>query len=128
MVRPRTGSLLVLLMACGDPVPPAPGEDVLVLELGAPNASLEQSLRAVAAKRALREDAPPPVSRLSEPPPESEPESRTVWLVEGQTISELAQTHLGSSRRWHEILELNGWTEDDARRLGVGTPVRLPAK
>ena len=39
---------------------------------------------------------------------------------------DLARIHLGSDRRYAEILQLNGWTEDAARRLRIGQPVRIP--
>ncbi len=56
------------------------------------------------------------------------PTYREVELQSGQTISHLASQHLGTMRRSHEILELNGWTEAEARRLRIGTLVKIPPR
>ena len=47
-------------------------------------------------------------------------------LRSGQTIFGLAREHLGSAVRYREILECNGWTEEQAARLPAGTRVVLP--
>ena len=38
----------------------------------------------------------------------------------------LAKQHLGSGLRYREILEANGWTEADAKRLREGQAVKIP--
>ena len=43
---------------------------------------------------------------LWRPDRQAEPEPRQVALAEGETISDLARVHLGTSRRWNEILQL----------------------
>ncbi len=40
----------------------------------------------------------------------------------------LARKHLGDGARVSEILQLNGWSEADARRLLAGQKVKLPKK
>ena len=70
----------------------------------------------------------------SEPQPQSVPQSepeptpsyREVELRQGETISHLSSIHLGTVRRYHEILELNQWTEEQSRRLAAGTTVKIP--
>lgn len=59
------------------------------------------------------------------PPPRAQ---RFVFLEPGGTISEVAEKQLGTLKRTNEILELNGWTEEDARRLQPGTKILLPPK
>jgi nucleoid-associated protein YgaU len=49
-----------------------------------------------------------------------------VRLASKQTLMDLAKEHLGTSRRFQEIMELNGWSDRDARRLKVGQVVRIP--
>ena len=63
------------------------------------------------------------------PGPAVEPPAyREVELQSGQTISHIASEHLGTMRRAGEILELNGWTEVEARRLPIGTVVKIPPR
>jgi nucleoid-associated protein YgaU len=50
----------------------------------------------------------------------------TVVLAEGQTLIHLARKHLGDGNRFRDILELNGWTEVESRRLKPGTKVKIP--
>ena len=61
-----------------------------------------------------------------QPQPQPGPQFREVELQPNETISHLSQRHLGTMRRYREILELNGWSEQQSRRLTVGTVVRLP--
>ena len=49
--------------------------------------------------------------------------SRFVRVEPGNTVGSLALEHLGSTKRWKEILELNFV---DPRALGVNTELRLP--
>ena len=133
MARCVLAGVLLIVLACGEDPPPPRSDDLLVLELGGDHMPLDAALRAVAARGAQAE-YPPATRPESEPPPgEAKPSvpleaERWVELEAGQTISELARVHLGRSRRWREVLELNGWTEEQARRLRVGTQVRLPAR
>lgn len=59
-------------------------------------------------------------------PPEASPTSRT-YVVQGKdTLSQIAETQLGSSRRWPEIQELNGGI--DPSKIYEGLELRLPAR
>ncbi len=53
--------------------------------------------------------------------------SRTVEVQSGDTLSSLAQRHLGSSARWREIYEANRDQLHDSDDLRVGMTLRLPA-
>ncbi len=70
----------------------------------------------------------PVESAAAEPPPAPIGPRREVSLDAGQTLFELARVHLGDGNRFHELLELNGWSEAQARRLPVGTVVQLPPR
>jgi nucleoid-associated protein YgaU len=129
------------------------GDGELVLELGGSGRSLASSLQKLgvellpvrAARDAAVEHAPPhdpaangpaadvgpseppagPPSAAA-PPPQPRPEWIEVPLEPRQTLMDLAQKYLGTSRRFKEIMELNGWSDRDARRLKVGTVVKIP--
>lgn len=61
-----------------------------------------------------------------EPPePEPEPEWVTVPLPDGETLIHVARRYLGDGRRWPELLEWNGWSEREARRLKTDQPVKI---
>ncbi|MEZ5990069.1 MAG: hypothetical protein R3F30_13265 [Planctomycetota bacterium] len=66
------------------------------------------------------------------PGPRDEPApadgTQTVFLPDGKTISHLCQQYLGSPKRYREVLELNGWTEEQATHLKAGTPVKMPLR
>jgi len=49
-----------------------------------------------------------------------------VVLQKGQTLFALAREYLGSAGRFRELLEVNGLTEEQARKLRPGTRLRLP--
>jgi len=51
--------------------------------------------------------------------------SRTYTVREGDTLGEIAQRQLGSSRRWTEIVKLNDIEDPDV--VPVGTKLKLPA-
>ncbi|MEM7203869.1 MAG: hypothetical protein AAF628_26635 [Planctomycetota bacterium] len=114
----------------------AEGADTLVLELGGPHQPLGEALRTVgvqpAAAPAPAEESPAEAdaaaSRAATLPSVPGPPSVERWaeLGEGQTLYHVARDELGDASRWHELLELNGWTEEQARRLQPGTRVRLP--
>ncbi len=132
MARWWSGLVLLVWAACGGPPPEPAGDDVLELELGGAHQPLEAALRANDPRAPAPIEAPPRVEPeprlqpLAPEPPAARP--RTVTLRRNQTIAGLAREHLGSSSRFQEILDLNGWTEADARRLPVGTPVKIPAR
>lgn len=115
--------------------------DVLVLELGGGHDSLRAALarrgllrrdpRAAAERRELEEvpladprRSPAPVEPVA--PPAAEPQWIEVRLARGETLMHVAKKHLGTARRYRELMTLNGWTEDDARRLRDGTLVKVP--
>jgi len=52
--------------------------------------------------------------------------SRTHVVGEGETLSEIAARHLGSARRWPEIVAANRDRIDDPDRVLPGTELRLP--
>ena len=51
---------------------------------------------------------------------------QTIEVVPGDTLSELAATHLGSASKWRDLLEANRDQIDDAQSLRVGMKLRLP--
>ncbi len=67
----------------------------------------------------------PAVPQPAEVPPPG-PAYRVVELGRHQTLIQLAKQHLGDGNRFREILQLNGWTDSDARRLPTGQKVRIP--
>lgn len=76
-------------------------------------------------------DAPPdtPVR-----PPQDEPvpspgpavAGLVVRLQKGETLGDLALRHLGTSKRWKELAEFNGFDLANLHRLREGTEVRIP--
>lgn len=54
--------------------------------------------------------------------------TKVVTLKRGQTLIHLAKEHLGSGNRFRELLDLNGWSDAEARRLAEGTKVRVPVE
>ncbi len=52
--------------------------------------------------------------------------ARTHVVGEGETLSEIAAAHLGSARRWPEIVAANRDRIDDPDRVQPGTELRLP--
>jgi len=53
-------------------------------------------------------------------------EPRIHVVGEGETLSEIAAAHLGSARRWPEIVAANRDRIDDPDRVRPGTELRLP--
>lgn len=127
-----------------------PGDGTLILEVGGEQTSLREALVAagvtmapaqrvrdleVRQESAPAPDAADPAQQPPEepvagpevvPPPAAEPQFKTVLLKRGQTLIHLAKEHLGDGNRFRDLLECNGWTETDARRLAEGTKVRVP--
>jgi nucleoid-associated protein YgaU len=69
---------------------------------------------------------PTPTPTPTPAPTPAEQAFTTVVLAEGQTLIHLARKHLGDGNRFRDILELNGWTEVESRRLKPGTKVKIP--
>ena len=66
-----------------------------------------------------------PQRRFVAQPPQPLSEWVVVPLPKDQTLVHVARRHLGDGRRWQELLEWNGWSEADARRLRVGQAVKI---
>lgn len=69
----------------------------------------------------------PPTPGPEVPPPA--PESggfRVVKLKRGQTLMHLSKEHFGTTRRWKEIMALNGWSEAQVSRLPADQDVKIP--
>lgn len=43
-----------------------------------------------------------------------------------ETLMDVASKHLGSAKRFKEIMTLNGFSERDTRRLKAGTRIKVP--
>ena len=69
---------------------------------------------------------PPKVDPVPPKPHVPQPTWKTVKLRRGQTLIHLAKEHLGNGNRFRDILQLNGWTEAQARRLSEGQEVKVP--
>lgn len=58
-----------------------------------------------------------------------EPAVESEWVVvrlePRQTLGHVARRHLGSATRFKEIMEWNGWSDAQTRRLREGTEIRL---
>lgn len=62
--------------------------------------------------------------------PETKPEAGDDEVIEvtlgaNETLMDLASKHLGTARRFKDIMKWNGWTDRDARRLKAGTKVKI---
>lgn len=60
------------------------------------------------------------------PTPAVEPAWFEVRLGRRETLMHLAKKHLGKATRFPELLTLNGWTDEQARRLVEGQIVKIP--
>lgn len=67
----------------------------------------------------------PTVDPQREPPPEQSSEWVIVRLGENEGLIHVARRHLGDGRRFGEIMEWNGWTERQTRRLPIGQEIRI---
>ena len=134
--------LAALVFACGGAPRSVPQDDVLILELGGLNQPLREALLrfGLPGEEIVEVLVPAPLpaeSAQATPHPTVSPAQRTtarqpefftVYLHENETIYGLARTHLGNGARVHELLAVNGWTEAQASRLPVGTPVKVPLR
>ncbi|MCB9879692.1 MAG: hypothetical protein H6835_19025 [Planctomycetes bacterium] len=75
------------------------------------------------AQQQQQQSAPPEPEIVPEIAPE--PEWVTVPLPKGETLIHVARRHLGDGRRYVDLLEWNGWSDADARKLSPDTPVRI---
>lgn len=71
------------------------------------------------------EEFAPEPSPIAQKEPVTVPSARTYVVKGGDTLSEIAQRELGSSRRWQEIVAMNPGL--DPARLRAGKELRLPA-
>ncbi len=57
----------------------------------------------------------------------AEPGTEIVEVVLGanETLMDVASKHLGTAKRFKDIMKWNGWNERDTRRLKPGTKVKL---
>jgi nucleoid-associated protein YgaU len=101
-----------------------------------PNGSVRQGVRLVIPNdtRAIGRASDSAIAFADEPTPTplnasgaTPAGSRTVKVQSGDTLSSLAQRHLGSSARWREIYEANRDQLHDSDDLQVGMTLRLPA-
>lgn len=147
------GALVLWLAACSDSQAASHvGEGRLVLELGGSHASLREALTkagiAVAGAQRVTAPASPdapaeapaaepagsggaaPPKPVGEPVPAPTPTAEEpfvyVTLGERQTLIHIARKYLGDANRFREIVELNGWSEADTRRLKAGQRVKIP--
>lgn len=143
MLRLLLLSSLLVLPACGGEAAAAPSPDgTLELTVGGDARSLVGDLRELDVELLPQREPQVPAPRLEPPqtgspheqltpepqpePPPPEPDYFTVELKQGQTIGALAKEHLGTSRRYQEILDLNHLTEAAARKLRPGAKIRIP--
>lgn len=131
------GSLREALLAAGVVIEPRPIEPRSVASMAevlgeSPQSAVPPPAPVVTPDPGPEESDPPRTDPPRTDPPQPDPPSparpREVALSPGETVSHLARRHLGSVRRYTEILELNGWTERESRRLPAGTLVKLPAR
>lgn len=103
-----------------------PPKDVLI-----GRARLAADAKAVPAGSATRPQQKPvdkPAAEKQSKPAPSKPAPRTYTVKPGDTLGAIAQRHLGTSRRWQEILDLNRSKLDDADSIRVGMVLMLPAE
>ena len=70
-------------------------------------------------------DEPKPDAK--KPADGAEPGTEIVEVVLGanETLMDVASKHLGTAKRFKDIMKWNGWNERDTRRLKPGTKVKL---
>lgn len=106
------------------PVAPATQEPVTSRPVGLGEA-LEAAPADVESSHLLPGEEYAPEQRpIAEKEPVTAPAGRTYVVKGGDTLSEIAQRELGSSRRWQEIVALNPGL--DPARLRAGKELRMP--
>ena len=63
-----------------------------------------------------------------DPKPEAGDDAFDVVVVElgaSETLMDVASKHLGTAKRFKDIMKWNGWSERDTRRLKPGTKIKL---
>lgn len=96
-------------------------------------ARLAADVKAVPAKAVVAEPRKPAGQPAAEKPakeskPAAKPAPRTYTVKSGDTLGKIAQRHLGASKRWREILDLNKSKLDDENSIQVGMVLALPAE
>ena len=73
---------------------------------------------------------PPQAALLTDPfpPPQGDWTGTTHVLSAGDTLSDLAESYLGSGGRWREILDANRQLLPDPQPLPVGLRILIPAR
>lgn len=142
--------------ACTRAEAAAVAKDTLVLEIGGGNPSLSEALQKLGVAQrppalviprpaplqpvvpgpavtppADPPDAPPdtpvrPPQDAPAPPPAPAAAVLVVRLQKGETLGDLALRHLGTSKKWKELAEFNGFDLANLHRLREGTEVRIP--
>lgn len=130
----------VLGGCAGDAGTPKP--NTLLLELGGDSRSLREDLRAAGVvilssipktPPEVPQAAPPQPERAPDevpqqtpvPPPQPVQEVPSTTLREGETLIHVARRALGDGRRYRDLMQWNGWTDQQSRRLAIGTKVKL---
>lgn len=116
-----------VLVGCAREAPSSP-RDPLELIVGGEGDNLREAL-ALAAQPRQSQRVQSPVNPEPQPnAPVPTPPPRTVALESGMTLYGIARAHLPGRPEdgVRRILEVNGWSEAQARRLPAGTTVRLP--
>lgn len=73
-----------------------------------------------------REVPPDPLRTLVVAPQDAAANWFEVELGPQETLMDVASKHLGSAKRFKEIMTLNGFTDRDTRRLKAGTRIKVP--
>lgn len=58
--------------------------------------------------------------------PDERAKPKTVTIKSGDTLWVIAKTHLGDGSRYKEIMKLNNISEAQAKKLKIGTVIKLP--
>lgn len=67
-----------------------------------------------------------PISDPVEAPPTTA--SRVHRMQKGESLYGLSVRYLGAGKRWREIAQLNGLSDAQVRRIGVGREIKIPAR
>lgn len=70
-------------------------------------------------------DEPKPDAKKQTDGAEADTEIVEVVLGANETLMDVASKHLGTAKRFKDIMKWNGWSERDTRRLKPGTKVKL---